>query len=43
VANGRTATAKYGFALNKADLGTVVVEVQPGPDYDSGLFTGTVK
>lgn len=39
---GRSATAKYAFALAPADLSNVVVQVTPDFNHDPASFTGAV-
>ncbi len=43
VAPGRVAQARFGFAVAKADLPRITVEVQPSPDHGKVLFDGTVS
>ena len=42
VAPGRKGTARYGFAVPKAGLGDLQIEVKPGFARDSTLFAGKV-
>lgn len=39
----RSKTAKYGFAVPKAKLSKLVVEVAPAYEYDGTFFEGSVK
>lgn len=43
VASGQTKTATFLFAVPKSHWNNVSVEVTPGFDYDSAIFTGAVS
>lgn len=42
IAPGRSATATFAFAVDKADLGQLDISAAPGFDYDDALFTGSL-
>ena len=43
IPNGRSKTAKVGFAVSKAHLSKLVVEVTPSWDHDASFFEGSVR